>query len=45
VAVKFRYYYEVVGEKELGNSEELLGAYGQAASEILDRARAAVGPA
>jgi phosphomannomutase len=40
---KFRYYYEVVGEKELPDAEALLSAYGKAASEILERARAMVG--
>ncbi|MDB5103461.1 MAG: pgm [Fibrobacteres bacterium] len=41
---KFRYYYEVVGETELADAEALLAAYGNAAAEILDRARAKAGP-
>jgi phosphomannomutase len=41
---KFRYYYEVVGETELADSEALLAAYAKAASEILDRAREKAGP-
>jgi phosphomannomutase len=41
---KFRYYYEVVGETELADSEALLSAYAKAASEILDRAREKAGP-
>ena len=42
---KFRYYYEVVGETELPDSEALLAAYGKAAEGILDRAREKAGPA
>lgn len=42
---KFRYYYEVVGEKELPDAEALLGAYGKAAAEVLERARALAGSA
>lgn len=37
---KFRYYYEVVGERELENAESLLAEYGKAAASVLDRARA-----
>jgi phosphomannomutase len=36
---KFRYYYEVVGEKELPDAEALLSAYGKAASALLEKAR------
>lgn len=42
---KFRYYYEVVGEKELADAESLLSAYGKAAAEVLERARAQAGGA
>jgi phosphomannomutase len=36
---KFRYYYEVVGERELPNAESLLSEYAKAASLILEKAR------
>ncbi|HLP43234.1 MAG TPA: hypothetical protein VK465_17145, partial [Fibrobacteria bacterium] len=39
---KFRYYYEVVGERELLDAESLLADYGKAAADILTRARAEV---
>lgn len=42
---KFRYYYEVVGERELSDAEGLLAAYGKAAAAVLERARALAGPA
>jgi phosphomannomutase len=42
---KFRYYFEVVGESELADADALSSAYGNAAAEILDRARSAAGPA
>jgi phosphomannomutase len=42
---KFRYYYEVVGESGLPDADALLGAYGKAAEQILDRAREKAGPA
>ncbi len=42
---KFRYYFEVVGEKELMDSESLLAAYSKTAAGILDRAREKAGPA
>lgn len=42
---KFRYYFEVVGESELADADALSSAYGNAAAEILDRARAKAGPA
>jgi phosphomannomutase len=41
---KFRYYYEVVGESELGDADALSAAYGSAAAAILDRAREKAGP-
>jgi phosphomannomutase len=42
---KFRYYYEVVGDRELPDAEDLLSAYGKAAAAVLERARALAGPA
>lgn len=42
---KFRYYYEVVGERELLDADALLAAYGKAAAAVLERARALAGPA
>lgn len=42
---KFRYYFEVVGESELADADALSAAYGKAAAEVLDRARAQAGPA
>jgi phosphomannomutase len=41
---KFRYYFEVVGESELADADALSSAYGNAAAEILDRAREKAGP-
>jgi phosphomannomutase len=41
---KFRYYYEVVGEAALTNSEALLADYSTAAAAVLEKARALAGP-
>jgi phosphomannomutase len=42
---KFRYYYEVVGEKELPDADARLAAYEKAAAGLLERAREQAGPA
>jgi phosphomannomutase len=42
---KFRYYFEVVGDRELAAADVLLEAYAQTAAALLARAREIAGPA
>jgi phosphomannomutase len=41
---KFRYYFEVVGDRELADAAALSDAYARAAAALLDRAREKAGP-